>query len=55
MNFFPVPYPDEVLSSVLARYSIRSGNIKIIHNMEDLFGTRNAIAVMEFPTKLDKL
>ncbi len=55
MNFFPVPYPDEVLSSVLARYSIRSGNIKIIHNMEDLFGTRNAIAVMEFPTKLNKL
>lgn len=55
MNFFPVPYPDEILSSTLARYSVRSGNTKIIHNLEDLFSTRKCIAVMELPTRLDTL
>ncbi|OOO64655.1 hypothetical protein BS638_10420 [Clostridium tepidum] len=55
MNFFPVPYPDEILYSILARYCIRSGNTKDIHNFEDLFGTRNCVAVMELPTQLDSL
>ncbi len=55
MNFFPIPYPDEILYSTLARYCIRSGNIKDIHNFEDLFGTRNCVAVMELPTQLDSL
>jgi transposase len=34
---------------------MRSGNIKEIHNFEDLFGTRNCIAVMELSTQLDAL
>ena len=55
MNFFPTPYPDEILYSTLARYCMRSGNIKEIHNFEDLFGTRNCIATMELPTQLDAL
>lgn len=55
MNFFPVPYPDEVLYSNLARYCIRSGNTKDIHSFEDLFGTRSCVAVMELPTQLDAL
>ncbi len=55
MNFFPTPYPDEILYSTMARYCIRSGNIKEIHNFEDLFGTRNCIAIMELPTRLDAL
>lgn len=55
MNFFPVPYPDEILYSTLARYCIRTGNTKDIHSFEDLFGTRNCVAVMELPTQLDAL
>ena len=55
MNFFPTPYPDEILYSTMARYCMRSGNIKEIHNFEDLFGTRNCIAIMELPTRLDAL
>ena len=55
MNFFPTPYPDELLYSTLARYCMRSGNIREIHNFEDLFGTRNCIAAMELPTQLDAL
>jgi len=55
VNFFPIPYPDELLYSTLARYCMRSGNIREIHNFEDLFGTRNCIAAMELPTQLDAL
>ena len=55
VNFFPTPYPDELLYSTLARYCIRSGNIREIHNFEDLFGTRNCIEAMELPTQLDAL
>lgn len=55
VNFFPTPYPDELLYSTLARYCMRSGNIREIHNFEDLFGTRNCIAAMELPTQLDAL
>ncbi len=55
MNFFPTPYPDELLYSTLGRYAIRSGNIAEIHNFEDLFSTRNCIATVELPTRLDAL
>ena len=55
MNFFPVPYPDEILYSTLARYCMRSGNVKDIYNFEDLFGTKNSLAVMELPTQLGAL
>ena len=55
MNFFPTPYPDELLYSVLGRYCIRSGNIREIHNIQDMFGSRNVIASMELPTQLEAL
>ena len=55
MNFFPVVYQDELLYSVLARYCIRSGNIREIHNFVDLFRTRSCVAVMELATNLDAL
>ncbi|MTI67936.1 MAG: hypothetical protein FH753_15225 [Firmicutes bacterium] len=55
MNFFPTPYPDEVLYSTLGRYCIRSGNVREIHNFEDLFGTKNCIASLELPSKLNNL
>ena len=55
MNFFPTSYPDEILYSTFARYCIRSGNVREIHNFEDLFGTRNCVASLELPTHLDAL
>lgn len=55
MNYFPTPYEDELLYSTLARFSMRSGNIRDIHNFEDLFGTRSCVAVMELATNLDAL
>lgn len=55
MPFFPTPYPDELLYSVLARYHLRSGNISFKATMEDAFGTKNATAVMELPSNLNAL
>lgn len=55
MYFFPTPYDDELLYSVLARYSIQSGNNKEIHNFDDMFATRNVIASAELPGNLNVL
>lgn len=55
MPFFPTPYPDELLYSVLARYHLRSGNISFKATMEDAFGTKNATAVVELPSNLNAL
>jgi|GEM_PF-1586242 len=55
MHFFPIPYKNELLYSILARYCIRSGNVKSIHNFEDIFGKRSCVAVFEFASNLDRL
>lgn len=55
MYFFPTPYPGELLYSVLARYCKQSGYINVIHNMEDLFGTRNMVASPELQGNIDLL
>ncbi|WP_341875948.1 TnsD family Tn7-like transposition protein [Defluviitalea saccharophila] len=55
MNFFPTPYPGELLYSILGRYAVRSGNIGDIHNFEDLFSTRSCIATVELPSRLNAL
>lgn len=55
MYFFPTPYKDELLYSILARYCIQSGNSNAIQNFDDMFGTRNIIASIEISGKLDAL
>ena len=55
MYFFPTPYEDELLYSVFARYCVQSGNANAIQNFDDMFGTRNVIASIEIPGKLDAL
>lgn len=39
LGFFPTPYPDELLYSVVARYHIRSGNKSLRQTHEELFET----------------
>lgn len=53
--FFPVPYEDEILYSVFARYHIRSGNTSFKSTINDLFGSTNITAVMDLPSNLNKL
>lgn len=55
LSFFPVPYPDELLYSTLARYHVRSGNISAKATLEELFGRTTASAVFDLPCNLDTL
>src|SRR5690554_2288597 len=55
MHFFPNPYHDEILYSVLARYSVRCGIISHQTIMESIFGKANARAIMELPFNLNAL
>ena len=55
ITFFPVPYEDEVLYSVLARYHVRSGNISYKATMRDLFGATSVTAVMDLPSNIHNL
>lgn len=55
MTFFPIPYEDELLYSILARYRIYSGNISLKSTLDDVFGNRNVAAVMDLPSHIDKI
>lgn len=55
MTFFPSPYQDEILYSVLARYHVRSGNTSIKATLEDLYSKTTATAVMDLPSHLNRL
>ena len=39
LGFFPTPYPDELLYSIVARYHLRSGNKSFRQTHEELFET----------------
>jgi hypothetical protein len=55
LSFFPIPYPDEVLYSVLARYHIRSANLSPKATLKDLFSTTNVISTIDFPSHIQSL
>ncbi|WP_238442473.1 TniQ family protein [Desulfofalx alkaliphila] len=55
LSFFPTPYEDELLYSVLARYHVRSGNTSSKTTMKELFGSSSITAVVELPANIDKL
>ena len=41
LGLFPHPYPDELIYSILARYSVRAGYSQYIFVAEDLFQRRS--------------
>jgi hypothetical protein len=55
MPFFPVPYDDEILYSVLARYHLRSGNTSFKATLEDVFGINSITSVMDLPSNLNRI
>ncbi|MBB6215101.1 hypothetical protein HNQ80_001190 [Anaerosolibacter carboniphilus] len=55
MTFFPVPYDDEVLYSILARYHIRSGNISLKSTLEDIFSKSSITSVMDLPSHINRI
>lgn len=54
-SYFPNPYPEETLYSLLARYNMYSGNIKDKHTIKDLFGFSSKRATSEFITGIEIL
>jgi hypothetical protein len=55
LGFFPTPYPDELLYSLIARYHIRSGNISPKITLRELFGSTKNIATADLPANLNIL
>ncbi|HKQ04867.1 MAG TPA: TnsD family transposase [Blastocatellia bacterium] len=55
LSFFPTPYPDELLYSILARYHIRSGNFGPKATLRDLFGSTKVVATYDLPSHIDAL
>jgi hypothetical protein len=55
IGFFPVPYPDEILYSVFARYHARSRNKFLSATTKDLFGHDASRIVVDLPNKLGYL
>lgn len=55
LHWFPTPYPDELLYSVLARYHVWSGNTSPKMTTEELFGKRTVRSVWDLPANLNVL
>lgn len=55
VSFFPTPYPDEILYSILARYHVRSGNLSSKTILYDLFGSTTIVATVDLPSHINAL
>ncbi len=55
LSFFPLPYPDELFYSLLARYQIRSGDTSPKRIQQELFSSSTVIAVADLPSHLNAL
>lgn len=51
--FLPVPYEDELLYSILARYMIRSGNTSYRNTLEEAFSNKNTVPSIYLPYNID--
>ena len=55
LAFFPTPYPDEILYSVLCRYHIRSGNPGVNTTVKELWGQKGVAKSLYLPTDLNRI
>lgn len=55
LPYFPRPYPDELLYSLLARYHRHTCSMSPKHTIEDLFGSRQVRASVALPGHLGAL
>ncbi len=55
ITFFPTPYPDETLYSIIARYHIYSGNMTYKHTITNLLGIRVWRAKWDMPSHIGVL
>ena len=52
---FPIPYPNELIYSVIARYAVHNGIISPKYLTEELFNSRNLTPTYDLSTHLDRL
>ena len=52
---FPVPYPEELIYSTVARAGIREGVISPKDLLDDVYGNRNVIATLDLPNQLSRI
>lgn len=55
IGFFPDPYPDELLYSVLARFQARAGYLPLKALVRHMFAADSAIPVLEVPHRIQIL
>ena len=52
---FPVPHPDELLYSVVARAGVRKGITSPKQLLDEVFGDRSVIATVDLPNRLHRI
>ncbi|MCE5221178.1 MAG: TnsD family transposase [Clostridium sp.] len=55
VHFFPLPYPDETLYSVIARYKVWSGNTNSKNVLRELYGKETIVASKHLPSNIKEL
>ena len=55
LPYFPTPYQDELLYSVIARYGVHCGITSAKELLRDLFNQSDVAAVIDFPGHLKTL
>ncbi|MEH2039923.1 TnsD family transposase [Nostoc sp.] len=55
LAYFPDPYPNELFYSICARFQDRVRYPSQRATVEDLFQTKNAIAIFDFPSRLNRI
>lgn len=51
----PLPYPDELLYSVITRHQLRMNNTSPKWTLREVFGTENVIPTVDLPSHIDDL
>ena len=55
MRNFPVPYPDELIYSLVARAGVRSAITSSKQLLDEVFGDRKVVATTDLPSHLSAL
>ncbi|EDM66663.1 Transposon Tn7 transposition protein tnsD [Moritella sp. PE36] len=55
MRILPIPYPDELIYSVIARYGVHFGRTSPKAILDDIFSDRKIIATIDLPNQLSKV
>ena len=52
---FPIPYPEELIYSTVARAGIRKGIVSPKELLTEIYGNHNVIATLDLPNQLSRI